>query len=355
MMTDTLNIQVTKQEPSRLSEVDFKNIPFGKIYSDHMFMADYKNGEWTDLKIVPYSNLSLSPGNSTLHYGQSVFEGLKAYKNADGETLIFRPLDNFRRLNISADRMCIPAIPEEIFMSGLVQLLKLDKDWISGLPGTSLYIRPFIFATDEYIGIRPSDNYKFIIFTCPVGAYYSEPVRVKIETKFSRACEGGTGYAKTSGNYAAALYPARTAQKQGYHQLIWTDAHSHDYIEESGTMNVMFLINDTLITPPAGSSILNGITRDSVLKLAKSWGYKVEERKVSVKEIIEGIKNGSLKEAFGTGTAATIAHIAEIGHGDDNYVLPEVKDRKLSPRLMTELDLIKTGVAEDKFGWNYKL
>lgn len=355
MMTDTLNIQVTKQEPSRLSEVDFKNIPFGKIYSDHMFMADFKNGEWTDLKIVPYSNLSLSPGNSTLHYGQSVFEGLKAYKNADGETLIFRPLDNFKRLNISADRMCIPSIPEEIFMSGLVQLLKLDKDWISGLPGTSLYIRPFIFATDEYIGIRPSDNYKFIIFTCPVGAYYSEPVRVKIETKFSRACEGGTGYAKTSGNYAAALYPARTAQKQGYHQLIWTDAHSHEYIEESGTMNVMFLINDTLITPPAGSSILNGITRDSVLKLAQSWGYKVEERKISVKEVIEGIKSGSLKEAFGTGTAATIAHIAEIGHGDDNYILPDVKGRKLSPRLMTELDLIKTGVSEDIFGWNYKI
>jgi branched-chain amino acid aminotransferase len=251
--------------------------------------------------------------------------------------------------------MCIPAVPEEVFMGGLTQLLKLDKSWIPDIPGTSLYIRPIIFATDEYIGIRPSDNYKFLIFTCPVGAYYAEPVRVKIETQYVRAAPGGTGFAKAAGNYAAALYPARFAQKLGYHQLLWTDAISHEFIEESGTMNVMFLIDDILVTAPSGGTILQGITRNSVLTLAKDWGYKIEERKVSVKEIIDAIKKETLQEAFGTGTAATIAHIAEIGHEEENYILPEVKNRVLSHRLMTELDKIKTGKIADRFGWIYKL
>lgn len=354
-MTETINIEVHKTEKSKLSEIDFLNIPFGKFYSDHMFLADYKQGEWSDFKIVPYENLSLSPANSTLHYGQSVFEGMKAHKNDKGEVLVFRPLENFKRLNKSAERLCIPPLPEEVFMGGLIELLKLDRTWVPDFPNTALYIRPFIFATDEYIGIRPSDTYKFIIFTCPVGAYYAEPVRVKIETKFSRACVGGTGYAKAAGNYAAALYPAKFAQQQGYHQLIWTDAHSHEYIEESGTMNVMFLIDDTLITAPAGGTILQGVTRDCVLSLAKSFGYKVEERKVSVNEVIEAIKQGKLQEAFGTGTAATIAQIAEIGHEDQNYILPEISTRKLSLRIMAELDQIKTGKVEDKFGWIYKV
>lgn len=354
-MLDTLNIDIRKTAQSRIKEVDFANIPFGKVYSDHMFVADFDGQQWTNLRIQPYENLSLSPANSALHYGQSVFEGMKAYKNQEGEVLIFRPKANFERLNKSAERMCIPTMPEELFMQGLTELLKLDKDWVPNAPNTALYIRPFIFATDNYIGIRPSDTYKFMIFTCPVGSYYSEPVKVKIETKYARAVEGGTGYAKAAGNYAASLYPARQAQQKGYHQLMWTDAKSHQFIEESGTMNIMFVIGDTILTAPTGDTILAGITRNSVLTLAREWGYKVEERKVSVKELIEAIENGSLKEAFGTGTAATIAHIALINHEENDYTLPAVAEREFSNKVLNALDDIKTGRTADKWNWVYKL
>lgn len=354
-MVDALNIEINKTAKSRIKEIDFTNIPFGKVYSDHMFVADYEGGKWGNFKIRPYEALRLSPANATLHYGQSVFEGMKANKNEAGEVLIFRPEANFRRLNKSAERMCIPQISEEMFMTGLTELLKLDKDWVPNLPNTSLYIRPFIFAADDYIGIRPSDTYKFMIFTCPVGSYYSEPVKVKIEMNYSRAASGGTGAAKAAGNYAGSLYPAMQAHKLGYHQLIWTDALTHQYIEESGTMNVMFLIGDTLLTSPAGDTILAGITRDSVLTLARDWGYKVEERKVSVKEVVEAIENGELKEAFGTGTAATIAHIATIGYEGKDYNLPAVEGREFSNRVFKALDELKTGVTEDKWNWVYKL
>lgn len=354
-MVDTLNIDIKQTANSRIKEVDFANIPFGKVYSDHMFVADFDGRQWSNLRIQPYEHLRLSPANSALHYGQSVFEGMKAYKNEAGEVLIFRPKANFERLNRSAERMCIPALPEEVFMNGLSELLKLDHAWVPDTPNTALYIRPFIFATDEFIGIRPSDTYKFIIFTCPVGSYYTEPVRVKIETKYSRAVEGGTGAAKAAGNYAASLYPARQAQKMGYHQLVWTDARTHEYIEESGTMNIMFLIGDTLITSPTGDTILAGITRNSVLTLAREWGYKVEERKISVKEVIEAIQKGTLKEAFGTGTAATIAHIAIIGHDGMDYTLSPLETRTFSNRVLEELDNIKTGRSEDKWNWVYKI
>lgn len=354
-MVDALNIKINKIPESRIKEVDFSNIPFGKVYSDHMFVADYEGGTWKNFRIGPYEPLRLSPANATLHYGQSVFEGMKAYKNKAGEVLIFRPEANFLRLNKSAERMCIPQISEELFMSGLTELLKLDQDWVPNLPNTSLYIRPFIFAADDYIGIRPSDTYKFMIFTCPVGSYYSEPVKVKIETNYSRAASGGTGAAKAAGNYAGSLYPAMQAHKLGYHQLIWTDALTHQYIEESGTMNVMFLIGDTLLTSPAGDTILAGITRDSVLTLAREWGYKVEERKVKVKEVVEAIENGTLQEAFGTGTAATIAQIAAIGYEGKDYSLPPVEGRVFSNRIFKALDELKTGVADDKWNWVYKL
>jgi branched-chain amino acid aminotransferase len=354
-MIDTLSIDIRETANSRIKEVDFANIPFGKVYSDHMFIADYDGKQWSKLRIQPYEHLKLSPANSALHYGQSVFEGMKAYKNEAGEVLIFRPKANFERLNKSAERMCIPPLPEDVFMSGLTELLKLDQAWVPETPNTALYIRPFIFATDEFIGIRPSDTYKFIIFTCPVGSYYTEPVRVKIETRYSRAVEGGTGAAKAAGNYAASLYPARQAQMQGYHQLVWTDARTHEYIEESGTMNIMFLIGDTLITSPTGDTILSGITRNSVLTLAREWGYKVEERKISVKEVVEAIEKGNLKEAFGTGTAATIAHIALINHQEIDYTLPPMEDRTFSNRVLQELDNIKTGRSEDKWDWVYKV
>lgn len=354
-MIDTLNIDITTVQASKISSVDFDNLKFGQVFADHMFVAEYKNGQWQDFKITPYEQLKLSPATSVLHYGQSIFEGMKAYKNAAGEVLIFRPEANHQRMNASAQRMCMPEIPEEVFLGGLNQLLSIDKDWVPSKPGCALYIRPFMFATDEYVGIRPSDTYKFIIFCCPVGAYYAEPVRVKVETQYTRSCEGGTGAAKAAGNYAAALYPAKLAQSQGYHQLVWTDAKEHKYIEESGTMNIMFVINDTLITPAATDTILKGITRDSVLTLARKWGMKVEERKVAVEEVIEALKNGTLKEAFGTGTAATIAQIALINcHGAD-YTLPPIETRKFSNKVLQTLDAIKTCQLEDEFGWVYKV
>ncbi|HET8860124.1 branched-chain amino acid aminotransferase [Marivirga sp.] len=354
-MLDTLDISINKVQNSRINEVDFNNIPFGKVYSDHMFIADYEGGQWSDLRIVPYENLSMAPASSVIHYGQSIFEGLKAYKNKNGEAVVFRPDANAKRLNKSAERMCIPEVPEELFMQAMTELLNLDKDWIPSKEHTALYIRPFVFAMDNYIGIKPSEKYRFMIITCPVGAYYSEPVKVKIETEFTRAAKGGTGYAKAAGNYAGSLYPARLAQKQGYHQLVWTDATEHKYIEESGTMNIMFVINDTLITPEVSTTILKGITRDSVLTLAREWGMKVEERKISIKEVIDAAKNGTLQDAFGAGTAATIAHIALIGYDGADYTLPPIAERAFSNKVLKAMDAIKLGESEDKFDWIFKL
>ncbi|MCX2743387.1 branched-chain amino acid aminotransferase [Mangrovivirga sp. M17] len=354
-MTETIDIKVTKIKESKLPGVDFDNIPFGRIYTDHMFMADYKDGKWQNFEILPYGPLELDPATTTLHYAQSIFEGLKAYKSESGETLVFRPFANFERLNKSAERMCIPEVPKELYEQGMRALLEIDNDWIPNEVGKSLYIRPFVFGTDDFIGIRPSDNYKFIIITCPVGSYYAEPVSVKIETHFTRAAKGGVGYAKTAGNYAASLYPAKLAAEEGYQQLIWTDGKEHKYIEESGTMNIMFRIDDTLITPHPGDSVLPGITRDSVLKLARDWGVKVEERKISVEEVVKAAQEGRIQEAFGTGTAATIAHIKKIGYEGANYELPPISEREWSNKFLRELDMIKYGQAEDKFGWNYKL
>lgn len=350
-MIDTLRIETERVSRSRLPQVDFKDLPFGKIYTDHMFMADYTDHEWKNFRIVPYGHMSISPATPAIHYGQSIFEGMKAYATDSGEALIFRPFDNWARMNISAERMCMPSLPEELFMDGLAALIDLDRAWIPTTDGSSLYIRPFMFSADEYIGIRPSQNFTFMIILSPVGAYYADPVRVKIETKFTRAVEGGTGFAKAGGNYGGAIYPAKLAHEEGYHQLIWTDGKTHEYIEESGTMNVMFVINNTLVTPELGDSILAGITRDSVLKLAKSWGMNVEERKVSVREIVDGLKNGTIQEAFGAGTAATIAQIELIGYQGQNYLLPPLSKRTFSQRVLSELDQIKRGKTADPFGW----
>ena len=352
-MTDTIAFEVNKTQHSKLPDLDFDNIPFGKIYSDHMFVAEFKGGEWTDLRIEPFADLSISPANATLHYAQSIFEGLKAYKSESGEILVFRPQANAKRLKASAERMCIPPIPEELFMSALTELLKIDSKWIPKKVGNSLYIRPLIFANDPYVGIKPSDTYKFIIFTSPVGSYYSAPVSVKIETHYTRAVAGGVGYAKTAGNYAASLYPALQAQKEGYDQLIWTDGQKHEYIEEAGTMNLLFLIGETLITAPTGDSILNGITRNCVLTLARDWGMNVEEKRLSVHELVEALEAGTLKEAFGAGTAATIAQIERIGCNGKDYYLPS--ERPLSKKLFDTLDKIKLGKMEDKWGWIYKV
>ena len=354
-MVDTDKITVQKIAKSRINEVDFNNIPFGKVYSDHMFIADYREGGWDNFRVVPYGMMPVSPATPAIHYGQSIFEGLKAHKSENNEALVFRPLANWARMNVSAKRMCLATIPEELFMDGLNTLLDLDRQWIPTTPGSSLYIRPFLFSSDEYIGIRPSENFTFMIITCPVGAYYATPVKVRIETHYTRAAEGGTGYAKAGGNYGGALYPAKLAQEQGYHQLIWTDAKEHKYVEESGTMNVMFVIDDTLVTPALGDSILRGITRDSVLTLARHWGVKVEERRVSVEELIQGLKSKRVKEAFGVGTAATIAHIELIGFEGEDYYLPPIEERKFSTKVLRELDALKRGLAPDPFGWIYKV
>ncbi|AMQ57219.1 branched-chain amino acid aminotransferase [Algoriphagus sanaruensis] len=355
-MKTSLAIPVTKTSKSRLPEIDFSNLVFGKVISDHMFVADFVNGEWTNARIEPYAPLQLNPANAALHYGQSIFEGLKAYKNEKGEILVFRADANARRMNESAARMCMPSIPEELFLEGLTQLLDLDRSWVPSSKGSSLYIRPFMFATDDYIGVKPSDTYKFMIFTCPVGAYYSKPVSVKVETSFTRATEGGTGAAKTAGNYAASLYPALQAQKAGYDQLLWTDGKTHTKIEESGTMNVMFKINGKLITAPTHTgTILKGITRDSVIQLAKDWNETLEERFLTVEELQNALENGTLEEAFGVGTAATIAHIYKIQVNGIDYLLPEKGVDTFSNRILNELDGIKLGDIQDPHGWMIKL
>ncbi len=355
MTTAVLPITVTKISGSRISELDESNLGFGKIFSDHMFVADYKNGHWEKAEILPYGKIPFSPSSSMMHYGQAIFEGMKAYRNVNGEVFLFRPIANQKRLNISAIRMAMPVISEELFMDGLLQLVKTDSNWVPTTDGASLYIRPFLIATDEYIGVKPSDTYKFMIITSPVGKYYSEPVKVLVETNYIRAVEGGVGFVKASGNYGRSLYPAKLAQQKGYHQVIWTDARHHRYLEESGTMNVVFVIDGVLVTPPLGDTILAGITRDSVLTIARDWDIKVEERKISIDEIIEAHRNNTLQEAFGTGTAATIAPICLIGYEGVEYGLPALNSTSYSTRFGKELEGIRKGRIADRHNWMVKV
>ena len=355
MTADTLAMDVQLITDTRIHEVDFNNLPFGKHVSDHMFVADYINGEWTNLQIMPYGNLSLSPATAALHYGQAIFEGMKAYKSADGEVLVFRPIDNWKRINHSAHRMCMPEIPEEIFMEGLTELLRIDADWVPSQEGSSLYIRPYMFATDAYVGVRPSDTFKFIIFTSPVGVYYANPPKVKVETEFIRSAEGGVGGTKCAGNYGGSLYPTRLAQQQGYDQILWTDAKDHTHFEESGTMNVMFVIDDKLITPAVSSTILDGITRKSIVEIAHHWGVTVEERRVSIKEVIDAIKEGRLQAAFGAGTAVVVSPFAVIAYEGVDYPLPVASPDSFVMKVKAYLTEIRTGEVADPFGWVMKV
>ena len=352
---NTIEVKVQKTQNSRIGEVDFNNLTFGKMFSDHMFVVDYKDNQWNDAQILPYGPVPMSPATSALHYGQAIFEGMKAYKNDKGEISLFRPFDNHKRINISADRMCMPALPQEYFIEGLKKLISLDKDWVPAADGTSLYLRPFVIGTDEFIGVKPSDSYKFYVITSPGGVYYNKPVKVLVETNFIRAVEGGVGFVKASGNYGRSLYPTKLAQQRGYDQIIWTDARNHRYLEESGTMNLMFVIDDVLITAPLGDTILAGITRDSVLTLARDWKIKVQERKISIDEVIDAHKSGTLQEAFGTGTAATIAHISIIGFEGKDYVLPGIEGQGLSNRIARELENIRKGRVKDIHHWMYKI
>ncbi len=349
--SQTTTIQVEPTQQSRLAQVDFDNLKFGQIMSDHMLVAEYDNGKWESVKIVPYGDLAVSPSMSAIHYGQAIFEGIKSYKFEDGTVSIFRPDKNWERFNKSAARLQMPEVPEEIFIDGLKQLLDVDSEWVPNKEGTSLYIRPFMFATEAALGVHPSKSYKFIIITCPVGAYYSKPISLKVETHYTRAAEGGVGFSKNAGNYALSLYPTQLANDEGYDQIMWTDALEHKYIEEAGTANLIFRIGDKIITPH-GDTILHGVTRRTIMELAEKWGYQAEQRKVSVQELIDGIKAGEVSEAFAAGTAATITHIDRIGFEGQDYTLPPVEGREFSNKVLGYLNDLRYGKTEDPFGWN---
>lgn len=346
---------IEKISQSRIGDVDFNSLPFGSLFADHMLVADYENGKWQSPKIIPFQKIPFSPSLSAINYGQAIFEGMKAYNSPDGNIILFRPHDNYKRMNVSAERMCMPEIPEDIFIEGLKELVRLDRAWVPDTDGASLYIRPVLFATDEAIGVKPSETYKFCIVTCPVQSFFKDPLKVYVETNYTRASQGGFGFAKAAGNYGGAMFPTRQAQKKGYHQVLWTDVYEHKYLEESGAMNLMVFIGDTLITPKLTDSKLAGITRDSVLKVAKYWGVKTEERDLSVDEITEAFENGSLKELFGCGTAANIAPIIMFGYKEKDYQLPPINDELFSQKAGRFLNNIKQGKAEDPFGWTVKI
>lgn len=345
------NINITKTKQSRLNEVDFENIPFGRVFSDHMFVADYEDGEWTKARIVPFEPFSIHPASMVLHYGQSIFEGMKASKNMDGQPMFFRPEMHAKRLNESARRMCMPDLPEELFLEALHALVALDQGWIPPQEGSALYVRPFMFATDEFIGVRPSSTYRFIIFTGPVGPYYSRPVRLIAEQTYVRAVAGGTGEAKTSGNYAASLLPAKVAQEKGYDQVMWMDSREFKYVQEVGTMNIFFVINGKVITPATDGAILKGITRDSVITVLREKGYEVIEKPVHIDEVIAAHDRGELEEIFGTGTAAVVSHVAELAYGDRVITLPAIEDRKVAPMIKDLIDGMRSGRVADTHGW----
>ena len=352
-MIDTLQIKITETSNPRLASTEFNNIAFGKIFTDHMFMADFEDGEWKNLQVLPYGPIPMSPAISALHYGQAIFEGMKAYRLPNGEVSVFRADKNFERFNISADRIAMPTVPEEVFMQGISALLTIDKGWVPTQENYALYLRPVMFATDSALGVKASDTYKFVVLASPTGPYYTKALKVKIETKYTRANEGGVGYAKTAGNYARSLYPFAEAQKEGFDQLIWTDSATHTLIEESGAANVMFVLDGKLITAAVSETILNGVTRDTIIALAKDKGITVEERKVTIAEIIEGAKTGALTEAFAVGTAATVTQIGEIGYNGELYQLSDPQTRSVSIGIAKELNDIRNGLAEDRFGWNW--
>lgn len=354
-MIELKSISIEKAENSHIDQVDYNNLGFGKYFTDHMFLANYQDGKWQDLKIVPFGNIPVHPAMSGLHYGQSIFEGIKATKNANGEIIVFRPEKNFVRMNNSAKRLCMAEISEEVFFGGMRELLKLDQEWVPEEDDTALYIRPLLFATDSFLGVKPSKNYTFLIITGPVGAYYPKPVRIIAADKYVRAVRGGVGYAKAAGNYAASMLGAKEACDAGYDNVLWTDAFEHKYAEEIGTMNVMFVIDGTVITPDLSGTILPGVTRESVIQLLKEQNIPVEERKISLDEIVEAHNAGKLEEAFGVGTAATISHISSIAYNGVEYELPKIEERKISPMLKETLEEIKREEIPDTHNWLMKI
>jgi branched-chain amino acid aminotransferase len=347
-------LHIEKISKSKIDTVDFNNLKFGQVFTDHMFECDYVNGEWQNPRIRPYQPLSFDPSAKVFHYGQAVFEGMKAYKDDNNDIWLFRPDQNQQRINKSSERLDMPAFPKELFFEGLTTLLKLDKEWVQKGEGNSLYIRPFNIATENCVSASTSNAFKFMIICSPVQAYYAGEVRVVFADKYSRAADGGVGYAKAAGNYAASFYPAKLAREKGYQQVVWTDASTHEFLEEAGTMNVFFRVKDTLLTAPVSDRILDGVTRKSLIQLAESEGIKVEVRPVKVTEIVEAARKGDLLEMFGAGTAAVISPILGFSHKDETFELPKPENSYATflKKRMTDIQRNKTN---DPFGWRFKV
>ncbi|WP_041936025.1 branched-chain amino acid aminotransferase [Blattabacterium sp. (Nauphoeta cinerea)] len=349
-------MKIEKTLHSRIVKMDFNNIDFGNQYSDHMFCSEFKNGKWKNSIIKPFGKIMFSPISLVFHYGQAVFEGMKAYKDKNEEVFLFRPEENFKRMNRSAARLEMPSIPENIFMNGLKKLIDIDRDWIPKKYGQSLYIRPFLIATNGVLSAKPSKDYMFIIISTPADTYYKHPLKVKIEEKYSRSSSGGVGFTKAAGNYASSFYPTRLANEKGFDQILWTDSSTHTMIEESGTMNVFFYLKNKLITPKANDNILSGVTCNSILSIAKKEGFFVEERNLSVSEIIKGLQTGELKEAFGCGTAVVINYFKTISYQKNDFGLPNLaKEKRISLFLKKKLLDIQHNLSEDPFKWRVPL
>lgn len=352
MSVTELEIKITKTTQSRISQLDQSNIQFGKLYSDHMLVAYYEDGVWGVPEIKPLADLNFHPATTFMHYGQAIFEGIKAYKDADGNARIFRPQDNWERMNRSAHRMAMPDVPEELFVEGVRKLVEVDEAWVPSAAGSSLYIRPFMLAIDEFVGVRPAEKFMFIVITSPAGAYYNNPVSIYIQNEYVRAFPGGIGFTKAAGNYGMSMYPSMEIKKKGYDQILWTDGFEHKYVQEIGTMNVFFVIGDTVITPDLkNGTILAGVTRDSVITLLREKGISVEERPLSIDEIQSAYNKGELKEAFGTGTAASVTPIYKLTYGDIVMELPAVDKWEHVNWIKKELDDIRYGRKADTHGW----
>ncbi|PHQ57707.1 MAG: branched chain amino acid aminotransferase [Lutibacter sp.] len=347
-------LHIEKITTSKISNVDFDNLKFGEIFTDHMFECDFENGEWKTPKIRPYQALSFDPSAKVFHYGQAVFEGMKAYKDDNNDLWLFRPDENQKRINISAERLDMPAFPKDYFFEGLITLLKMDKEWVKKGEDSALYIRPFIIATENCVSASSSTNYKFMIICSPVQAYYSGEVKVVFADKYSRSADGGVGFAKAAGNYAGSFYPTKLANQEGFHQVVWTDANTHEFLEEAGVMNVFFRVNDTLLTAPTSDRILDGVTRKSIIQFAEDKGLKVEVRPVRVSEIVEAARKGELLEMFGAGTAAVVSPISAFSNKGENFELPKVANSYAS-FIKKGITDIQKNKAEDKFGWRYKI